>query len=58
MIGGLLARGVSPWDAGWSAAYLHGLAGMMAGREAGEGVVAGDILPLITEAVAQVEAEP
>jgi ADP-dependent NAD(P)H-hydrate dehydratase / NAD(P)H-hydrate epimerase len=57
MIGGLLAREVSPWDAGWAAAFLHGLAGMMAGREVGEGVVAGDILPLIAEAVAQVEAE-
>ena len=57
MIGGLLAREVSPWDAGWAAIYLHGLAGLMAGREAGDGVVAGDIIPLIAEAIAQVEAE-
>jgi hydroxyethylthiazole kinase-like uncharacterized protein yjeF len=57
MIGGLLARGVSPLDAASSAAYLHGLAAMLAAREAGDGVVAGDIIPLIAGSVAHIEAE-
>jgi NAD(P)H-hydrate epimerase len=57
MIGGLLARHVSPLDAASSAAYLHGLAGMLAAREEGDGVVAGDIISMIAEAVAHIEAE-
>ena len=53
MIGGLLACGVEPLDAASSAAYLHGLAGMLAGR----GAVAGDLVTLIPAAVEHVEAD-
>ena len=54
MIGGLLARGVAPIE---SAAYLHGLAGLFAGRDLGEGAVAGDVVERVPEAVARVEGE-
>jgi NAD(P)H-hydrate repair Nnr-like enzyme with NAD(P)H-hydrate dehydratase domain len=50
MIGGLLACGVGPLDAASSAAYLHGLAGMLAGR----GAVAGDLVTMIPAAVEHV----
>ena len=55
MIGGLLARGVAPADAAAAAAYLHGLAGIFAGRDLGEGAVAGDVLERVPEAIAHVE---
>jgi hydroxyethylthiazole kinase-like uncharacterized protein yjeF len=57
MIGGLLARGGAPAESAAAAAYLHGLAGLLAGRDLGEGAVAGDVLERITEAVARVEGE-
>ncbi len=55
MIGGLLARGVSPLESAAAAAYLHGLAGVFAGRDLAEGVLAGDVLERIPEAFSQVE---
>jgi NAD(P)H-hydrate epimerase len=55
MIGGLLARGVAPLEAAAAAAYLHGLAGQFAGRDLGEGALAGDVLERVPEAVAHVE---
>ena len=55
MIGGLLARGVPPLESAAAAAYLHGLAGLFAGRDLGEGAVAGDVLQRVPEAVAHVE---
>ena len=57
MIGGLLARGVAPVEAASAAAYLHGLAGILAGQDFGEGAVAGDVLERIVDAVAHVEGE-
>lgn len=57
MIGALLARGLAPMEAAASAAYLHGLAGTMAGRLRADGTLASDLLPLIPEAVARVEAD-
>lgn len=53
-IGGLLARGVAPADAAASAAYLHGLAGILSGARHGEGTVAGDLVELLPEALAKV----
>jgi ADP-dependent NAD(P)H-hydrate dehydratase / NAD(P)H-hydrate epimerase len=53
-IGGLLARGVEPFDAAWAGAYLHGLAGLEAGQATAEGTVAGDVasrLPAALELV-------
>ncbi len=52
VIGGLLSRGLSPVDAASAAAYVHGLAGSLAGRRTGEGTLAGDIAAAIPEAVA------
>ena len=56
MIGGLLARGLGPAESAAAGAYLHGLAGLFAGRDRGEGTLAGDVLDRIPEAVARVEA--
>jgi hydroxyethylthiazole kinase-like uncharacterized protein yjeF len=53
-IGGLLARGMSPVDAAWAGAYLHGLAGILAGRGTGEGTVASDVATHLPQAVARV----
>jgi NAD(P)H-hydrate epimerase len=57
-IGGLLARGVDPFAAAWSGAYLHGLAGMAAGRALGEGTVAGDVAERLPEAIETARAYP
>jgi NAD(P)H-hydrate epimerase len=54
MIGGLLARGLAATEAAAAGAYLHGLAGLFAGRDLGEGALAGDVLERIPEAVARV----
>ncbi|HEY7400166.1 MAG TPA: NAD(P)H-hydrate dehydratase [Actinomycetota bacterium] len=54
MIGGLLARGVDPLDAATAGAYLHGLAGILAGSERGEGSLAGDVVDHIPDAVRRV----
>ena len=54
-VGGLLARGMSPTEAAAGAAYLHGLAGLLAGGELGEGTLAGDVCDRLPEAVAHVE---
>jgi NAD(P)H-hydrate epimerase len=55
MIGGLLARGLEPTEAAAAGAYLHGLAGLFAGRDRGEGTLAGDVIDRIPEAVDHVE---
>ncbi len=54
MIGGLLARGLMPFDAGTAGAYLHGVAGIVAGGVTGEGTLAGDLVGHIPEAVRRV----
>ena len=50
-IGGLVAAGVAPFDAAWSGAYLHGLAGIAAGQELGDGTLAGDVAERLPTAV-------
>jgi NAD(P)H-hydrate repair Nnr-like enzyme with NAD(P)H-hydrate dehydratase domain len=45
---------MSPVDAAWAGAYLHGLAGILAGRETGEGTVASDVAVQLPHAVARV----
>ena len=55
-IGGLLARGLGGLDAAAAGAYLHGLAGTLAGRTLGEGTLARDVAANLPEAVARVEA--
>ena len=55
MIGGLVARGLAPSDAAAAAAFVHGVAGMLAGRLAGDGTLAGDIARAIPDAIARTE---
>jgi hydroxyethylthiazole kinase-like uncharacterized protein yjeF len=55
MIGGLLARGMDPVEAAAAGAYLHGVAGILAGRASGEGTLAADLIQRIPDAVAVVE---
>jgi NAD(P)H-hydrate epimerase len=54
VVGALLARGLDAVDAASSGAYLHGLAGALAGAELGEGTVAGDVIAQLPAARAQV----
>jgi ADP-dependent NAD(P)H-hydrate dehydratase / NAD(P)H-hydrate epimerase len=54
IVGGLLARGVGPLDAASAGAYVHGMAGLLAGHDRGEGTIAGDLLERIPEAVDRV----
>ena len=56
MIGGLLSRGLGPADAAAAGAYVQGLAGLLAGRDLGEGALAGDVLERVAEAVDRVTA--
>jgi NAD(P)H-hydrate epimerase len=56
---GLLAQGLSPFDAALAGAYIHGLAGKWAAQEIGSaGVVASDLLPLLPEAITAVTGRP
>ncbi len=48
------ARGLSPGDAATAGAYVHGLAGEIAGAERGEGVTSPDVGRAIPEAVARI----
>lgn len=54
VIGGLLARGVGTVDAATAGAYVHGLAGLLAGRELGEGVLACDVADRLPGAIGAV----
>jgi NAD(P)H-hydrate epimerase len=56
-IGGLLARGIEPFGAAWAGAYLHGLAGILAGSDSGDGTLAGDVAENLPEAVSMVVGE-
>ncbi len=57
IIGGLLARGVEPVDAASAGAYVHGLAGILAGRTLGEGTLASDIERHVPEAVNRIRED-
>ncbi len=54
MIAALLARGCSPLDAGSAAAFVHGVAGGLAGQERGEGATASDVLERVPRAMREV----
>ena len=54
VIGGLLARGLAPADAATSGAFVHGLAGTLAGRATAEGTLARDVIAQLPEAVIRV----
>ena len=57
VIGGLLARGLDPADAASAGAYVHGVAGILAGRSLGEGTLASDIAAHLAEAVNRVRED-
>ena len=57
IIGGLVARGLDPADAASAGAYIHGLAGILAGRSSGEGTLASDIARHVPEAVNRVRED-
>ena len=50
-IAGLLARGASTLEASAAGAYLHGVAGMLAGRDNGDSTLAGDLPGLLPRAI-------
>jgi NAD(P)H-hydrate epimerase len=57
-IAGLLAQGLSPYDAALCGAYLHGLAGAMLEKQVGDaGTLAGDLLPLLPKALRQIREQ-
>jgi ADP-dependent NAD(P)H-hydrate dehydratase / NAD(P)H-hydrate epimerase len=56
MIAGLIARGCSPLDAGSAAAFVHGLAGRIAGERRGDGATAVDVLEAVPDAMLEVLA--
>ena len=52
IIAGLLAQGLSAFDAAACAVYIHGTAGEMASQEIGKvGVIASDLLPRLPQAI-------
>ena len=53
-VAALLARGLEPADAASAAAYIHGVAGEMAGRTLGEGTMAGDVARMLPAAALRV----
>jgi NAD(P)H-hydrate epimerase len=56
-VAAFLARGLPPADAAVLAAYVHGVAGRLAGTELGEGTVAPDVLARLPRAVALLSRE-
>lgn len=51
LVAGLLAQGLEPVDAAILGVYAHGLAGDIAARDLGRGLLAGDILRAIPQAL-------
>lgn len=58
MIATLLAQGKAPFDAAALAAYWHGRAGQLAARRRSIGVVAGDVIDALAEALPQTSDAP
>ena len=55
-IAGVMAQGLSPWDAATCGVYLHGMAGAAAREELGEaGILASDLLPLLPRAIKELK---
>ena len=51
--GAILARGISPFEAGQAAAYINGLAGQIVAKKFGESLMATDLIESISEAIKQ-----
>lgn len=58
MLAAYLARGLSPGHAATAGAYVHGLAGEIAGRRRGEGATALDVARAVPRAVRELEGGP
>ena len=59
MIAGFSVQGFPPLDAAGLGIYLHGLAGDLAAARVGEaGMIAGDLLASVPEALAEVLTPP
>jgi len=57
VIGGLLAQGLSPFEAACCGVYLHGLAGELVREELGDaGMVASDLLPRLPRAIKRLKS--
>lgn len=57
-IAGMLAQGLSPFDAAVCGAYLHGLAGEIVADQVGNaGALAGDLLPALPQALCALRAQ-
>ncbi len=55
---GLLAQGLEPFDAALVGAYVHGLAGQLAGEDlSARSTIAGDVLDMIPEALSLLEPD-
>ena len=55
ILAGLLAQGVSPWEAAQGGVYLHGLAGDLAAQAYGYlSLMAGDLLAYLPQAITHV----
>ena len=54
-IAALLARGLDPMEAATAGAYVHGLAGTLAGMELGEGTTARDVLEKLPHAILELK---
>jgi hydroxyethylthiazole kinase-like uncharacterized protein yjeF len=57
-IAALLARGLDPFDAATAGAYVHGLAGRLAGERTGEGTLSGEVAAALPDAVRSLGASP
>ena len=56
MITGLLAQGLTPWQAAKAGVYLHGLAGDLTAQKLGEvGLLAHDLLEFIPYAILHIQ---
>jgi ADP-dependent NAD(P)H-hydrate dehydratase / NAD(P)H-hydrate epimerase len=53
-VAALIARGADPLPAAGAAAYVHGIAGQLAGRDLGDGTTAGDVLERLPAAFVEV----
>lgn len=49
--GAIMARGVSPFEAGQAAAFINGLAGELAGKKLGESMMATDLIEAIPKVI-------
>ncbi len=55
-IAAMLSRGLTAFDAATAGAFVHGLAGLIAGQELGEGTTAGDVCDQLPRAIRGVGA--